>query len=254
MLLKPDKLLSLTTSYRPISLISSIMKLFETVIKQRLRSHQEQISFINMHPSGFRRAKSTDDHLSRLSQSIRIMESFNRGEHVAASFLDIEKAFDNVWHNRLRYKIFQLDVPTKMTRWLSDFLVGRVIQANVNGFLSNQVNTKAGIPQGSVLSPILFLIYVNGLPTPYHKQNSLSQFADGTAQWAFRHTAAKLLQQELLNLAMWCAKWRIKLNPEKNQGDHILQVQTRQKNRTQLKTVWRDTKSLSSNEISKNYF
>ena len=78
MLLKPDKLPSLTTSYRPISLISSIMKLFERVIEQRLRSHLEQIGFINKHQSGFRKAKSTDDHLFRLPQSI--MESFNRGK------------------------------------------------------------------------------------------------------------------------------------------------------------------------------
>ena len=98
------------------------MKLFETVIEQRLRSHLKDIGFINKHQSGFRRAKSTDDHLFRLSQSI--MESFNRGEHVVATFLDVEKAFDNVWHNGLRYKIFQLGLPTKMTRWLSDFLVG----------------------------------------------------------------------------------------------------------------------------------
>ena len=62
MLLKPDKPVTLTTSYRPISLISSIMKLFERVIEQRLRSHLEDIGFINKHQSGFRRAKSTDDH------------------------------------------------------------------------------------------------------------------------------------------------------------------------------------------------
>ena len=105
MLLKADKpekylLIYLTTSYRPISLISLIMKLFERVIEQRLRSHLEHIGFINKHQSGFRRATSTDDHLFRLSQSI--MESFNREEHVVAAFLDVEKAFDNVWHNGLR--------------------------------------------------------------------------------------------------------------------------------------------------------
>ena len=116
----------------PISLISSIMKLFERVIEQRLRSHLEHIGFINKHQSGFRKATSIDDHLFRLSQSI--MESFNRGEHVVAAFLDVEKAFDNVWHNGLRFKIFQLDLPTKMTHWLSDFLVGRLIQDNVNNF------------------------------------------------------------------------------------------------------------------------
>ena len=216
MLLKPDKLPFLTTSCRPISLISSIMELFERVREQRLRSHLELIGFINKHQSGFRKTTSTDDHLFRLSQSI--MEGFNRGEHVVAAFLDVEIAFDNVRHNGLRFKIFQLDLPTKMTHWLSDFLVGRLIQVNVNNFLSNQINLKAGVPQGSVLSPLFFLIYVNDLPTPHHKQNSLSQFADDTAQWAFSlniHIAAKLLQQDLLKLATWCAKWRIKLNPGK---------------------------------------
>ena len=74
---------------------------------------------------------------------------------MVAAFLDVEKAFDNVWHNGLRFKIFQLDLLTKNTRWLSDFLVGRLIQVNVNNFLSNQINPKAGVPQGSVLSPLL---------------------------------------------------------------------------------------------------
>ena len=172
MLVKPVKLPSLTTSYRTISLMSSIIKLFERVIEQRLRYYLEDIGFINKYQSGFRQNKSTDDHLFRLSQSV--MESFNRGEHVVAACLDVEKAFDNVWHNGLRYKIFMLDLPTKMTHWLSDFLAGRVIQVNVNGFLSDKISPIAGVPQGSVLSQLPFLIYVNDLPKPHHRQNSKS--------------------------------------------------------------------------------
>ena len=166
------------------------------------------------------------------------MEIFNRGWHVVADFLDVEKEFDNVWNNGLRCKIFQLDIPTKMTRWLSNFLVVRVIKVDVNGFLSNQINPKAGVPHGSVLSSLLFLIYVNDLPTPHHKQNSPSQFADDTAQWVYSlnvRFAAKFLQQDLLNLAVRCAKWRMKLNPEKNQVDHILQAVLTRKTEPNLK-------------------
>ena len=117
MLIKPDKTPSQTTSYRPISLLSAIMKLFERVIEKRLRKHLEANGFFSRYQSGFRKSKSTNDHLFRLSQTI--MESFNRGEHVIAAFLDV----DNVWHNGLRYKIYQLDLPAKLCRWLSDFLV-----------------------------------------------------------------------------------------------------------------------------------
>ena len=162
-ILKPDKLPCLTTSYRPISIISSIMKLFKRVIERRPCSHLEQISFTNKHQLGFRKAKSTNDYLFKLSQSV--MESFNRGEHVMATSLDEEKAFYHVWHHGLRYKIFMLDLRTKMTCWLSDFLIGRVILVNVNSFMSNQINPKAGVPLGSVLSPLLFLICVNDLPS-----------------------------------------------------------------------------------------
>ena len=75
-----------------------------------------------------------------------------------ATFLDVEKAFDNACYNGLRYKIIMLHLPIKMTGCLSNFLVGRAMQVNLNGFMSNQINPKARFPQGSVVSPMPFLI------------------------------------------------------------------------------------------------
>ena len=138
MLMKTDKQPSQTTSYQSNSLLSAIMKLFEPVIETRLWKHLEDNSFFSKYQSGFRKSNSANYHLFRLSQTI--MESFNRGEHVIAAFLDVEKAFDNVWHNGLRYIIYRFDMPTKLCRWLSDLLVGRVIHVKIEGFFNISKN------------------------------------------------------------------------------------------------------------------
>ena len=120
MLIKPDKPPSQTTSYRPISLLSAIMQLFEGVIEKRLRKKLEDNGFFSEYQSGFRKSKSTNDHLFHLSQTI--MESFNQGEHVIEAFLDVEKGFDNVWHNGLRYKIISLICPPSFVGGSPTFL------------------------------------------------------------------------------------------------------------------------------------
>ena len=140
MIIKPDKPPSQTTSYRPISLLSAVMKLFERVIEKRFRKHIEDNGFFSKYQSGFRKSKSSNDRLFRFSQTI--IESFNWGKRVIAAFLDVEKAFDNVSQNGFKYNIYQFDLPTKLCRWLSDFLVGRVIQVKIEGFLSLKVPPK----------------------------------------------------------------------------------------------------------------
>ena len=154
MLIKPDKPPSQTTSYRPISLLSAIMKLFERVIEKRLRKHLEDNRFFS---------KTCNSGLPRCRESIR--------QCLAQWTQD---------------KIYQLDLPTKLCRWLSDFLVGRVTQVKIEGFLSPKVYPKAGVLQGSILSPLLFLIYVNDMPNPSHHQTDKSQFADDAGQWDVR--------------------------------------------------------------------
>ena len=120
MLIKPDKPPSQTTSYRPISLLSAVMKLFERVIEKRLRKHLEDNGFFSKYQSGFRKSKSTNDHLFRLSQTI--MESFNQGEHAIAAFLDVEKAFDNVCTMDSSTKFTSLDCPPSFVGGSPTFL------------------------------------------------------------------------------------------------------------------------------------
>ena len=104
--------------------------------------------------------------------------------------------------------------------------MGKVIQVKIEGFFSPNVYPKAGVPQGSNLNPLRFLIYVNGMPSPTHHQTNTSQFADDAGQWTVSKNidlTAEYLQRDLDKLARWCAKWRIKLNPEKT-SHNILQV------------------------------
>ena len=122
-----------------------------------------------------RKSKSTNDHLFRLSNHYGKLQS---REHVTAPFLVAAKAFDHVWHNELRYKIYQLDLPTKLCRWPSNFFVGRVMQVKAEGFLSPNVYPKAGVSQGSNLNPLLFLLYVNDMSNPSRHQTNKSQFAE----------------------------------------------------------------------------
>ena len=111
-----------------------------------------------------------------------------------------------------------IGLPTKLCRWLSNFVVGRVLQVKIEGLLSPKVYPKAGVPQGSNLNLLLFLIYVNDMPNPSHHQTNKSQFSDNASQWAVSKNidlAVEYLQRDLDKLARWCDKWRIKLNPQK---------------------------------------
>ena len=251
MIIKPSR----TTSYQPISLLSAIIKLFEPVIEKRLRKHLEDYGFLSRYQSGFKKSKSTNDHPFRLSQTI--MESFNRGENLIAAFLDVEKAFDNVWHHGLKYKIYQLDLPTKHCMWLADFLVGRLMQVKIEGFLSPNVYSKAVVPQSSNMSPLLFFLSMSMtcqiLVTTRLTTRNL-QMTPAVSKNI--NLAAEYLQGDLDKLARWCVKWRIKLNPEKNKSHNILQVPNCNKGRTCFIYLYTGQPSLvlSSHKLLRYHF
>ena len=138
-----------------------------------------------------------------------------------AIFIDVEKAFDSVWHNELRYKWMNTNLPDKIVRLMSSFITDRKISVKINNETSDKISLNAGTPQDSVLSPLLFLIYVNDIPIdPYSNTVGVSQFADDLGFWTFAKSEKTIkyrLAKVLSDLEAWCSKWRIKLNAKKTQ-------------------------------------
>ena len=160
----------------------------------------------------------TTEQLLRLSEESH--RAFEKRQTVAAVFLDAEAAFDKCWHNGIRYKLkFSLNLPDRIVRLLNSFLTDRVLTVIHEGHQSHQVKLGAGTPQGSPLSPLIYIIFVNDYPDSIKDKCSLSQFADDTALWAAAHTRAhaiRTLQKSLDELEGWCRRWRVKLNGDKS--------------------------------------
>ena len=144
-----------------------------------------------------------------------------KGYKTAVVSLDVEKAFDAVWHNGLRYKLTTVPgLPAKLLRLLSNYLTDRHILVRVGQSRSRDVTLRAGTPQGSVLSPTLFNIFVNDIPLRQNSMLDAGTFADDTTLWASaakKKTAIDSLQISIRQLEPWLAKWRIKVNPKKTQ-------------------------------------
>ena len=127
---KPDKVSTNPANYRPISLLSCLGKLLEISINSKLYACAKQNNKINIEQSGFRKHKSTQDQLFRLTQ--QISQGFNRKHTTTKVFLDIKKAFDRVRRNGLRHKLLSMDTPPHLLRWISNFLTDRTMKITIN--------------------------------------------------------------------------------------------------------------------------
>jgi hypothetical protein len=218
MIPKPGKDKKIVSNYRPISLLSTVGKLFEKILSMRMHKHFGETQFFNPWQRAYLSKKEATEHTYRLGKMIRLAQA--RGWCLTAVSLDVEKAFDSVWHDGLRYKLTAIQLPAKLVRLLSSYLTERTIKVKIETELSAPVRLLAGTPQGGVLSPLLYLIYVNDVPIdPTHKCDA-GQFADDLNLWAYarRKRATYLrLQRALKDLELWCSIWRIKLNAAKTQ-------------------------------------
>lgn len=190
---KPGKIPTETTSYRPIALTSCLSKTMEKIINSRLLLHLEKHNILNPHQSGFRKSHSTFDGLSRLEHDIK--QTFQQKQFLVTIFIDIEKAFDTVWHTGLLTKIHQLGLRGNLPIFIQNFMDNRRIQVKVGASISKEHVVETGLPQGSVLSPTLFLLMINDIITDNNKEVAYSLFADDLAIWTSGPTIQKAVQK-----------------------------------------------------------
>ena len=219
MIPKPGKNPHNPLSYRPISLLNITGKIFEKILTNRLKDFLETNNIIPQQQFGFRSQRSTMNPILELhTDSTRFA---NLKECTVAVFLDIERAFDRVWHDGLIHKLIKLRVNPQFITLLDSFLHNRTCRIKIQNSLSQPVNIRAGVPQGSVLSPILYSIYCSDFPITDTPRTKTRMFADDTAFWTSHRDperATSTIQEALRRYEAWANNWRVKPNPIKSQS------------------------------------
>ena len=163
---KPGKDHSLPGSYRPITLLPIVGKMFEKLILGRMLEFESENQILINQQFGFRSKHSTTQQVLRITETISLR--FNENKSTAMTLLDIEKAFDSVWHDALSHKLFLYGFPLYQVKLIVSFLQDRVCFVTISGKNSEKYSVPAGVPQGSPLSPFLFNIFINDIPIPKH--------------------------------------------------------------------------------------
>ena len=214
MIPKPGKSTSEPSSYRPISLLPIMSKLFERIFLTRLTAVIENKRLIPDHQFGFRTNHSTIDQVHRITSVIE--EAIEKKQVCSSVFLDVAQAFDKVWHHGFIHKL-QLILPKQFTNILQSYLQNRYFRIKKDNTYSNLKPINAGVPQGSILGPILYVLFTSDLPVP--RNSVIATFADDTCILAVGENedqATQKLQASLDNIVEWTAKWRIKLDESKS--------------------------------------
>jgi ribonuclease HI/L-rhamnose mutarotase len=180
-ILKSGKPRSDVSSYRPIALTSHVCKVMEKIVLERMSYYCIKQNVIPLNQAGFQKGRSTVDHLVKITTHIK--RQFAKRKSVLATFFDVTKAYDRVWHARLLYKLKSIGLSGRIYYYIGTFLKDRNIKVKVGNSYSSSYKTNMGIPQGSIISPILFNILIYDLPQVLSNKVSLVQYADDIAIW-----------------------------------------------------------------------
>ena len=203
------------SNYRPISLLSSMSKIFEKIIFKYLYNHFKDNFLISIWQSGFQPSLSTVTQLIELYH--QFCKAVSEGKEIRVVFLDISKAFDRVWHRGLLFKLKKFGVGGGLLDWFADYLKNRCQRVIINGQKSDWQQIKAGVPQGSNLGPLLFLVYINDI-VHVIRYCQIRLFADDTCLYITmddRDEAALMINSDLERVRSWADQWLITFSPPK---------------------------------------
>ena len=206
------------SSFRPISLTSCISKLFERLVLARVSFLLESSNILTSAQAGFRPGRSTLDQILLLSQSISDGFQSKPPLRSVLATVDFSKAFDSVWHPALFHKLLSSGLPSCFVRWVQSFLADRRASVRYKNQLSCPFCIRRGVPQGSVLGPVLFLLFVNDIPSVLPSSVHTSLYADDLAIWSSSSIVSRatdLVQSALHKLSEWSKFWALPLNPNK---------------------------------------
>ena len=198
------------SNYRPVSLTNHLTKIFERVLRKHLVLHLETQNLMNENQHGFRGGRSTITQL--LSYYDSILSLLEESQWVQAVYLDFAKAFDKVDHSILLTKVKALGITGKIYSWLKTFLTTRVQQVIVGNYLSSEERVRSGVPQGSVLGPLLFIIMMIDIDDNI-RNVFLGCFADDTRIW--QASWRNVIQAELDKMYHWADKNNMEYNGKK---------------------------------------
>lgn len=204
-------------NYRPISLLNAIGKILERIIYHRLIEIIEERNLLPEFQFGFRKGHSTTHQAMRIKQ--HIIKNKRIRKSTGMILLDIEKAFDSIWHDGLIHKLIKLKLPTYLVRLLNSFIRKRQFAVHINNAISNVINIPAGLAQGTCISPILYALFVADIPIPH--ESKIALYADDTSIYTSAKTSNKIinrLNDNLQSLRQYFFKWKIKLNASKTQA------------------------------------
>ena len=156
-----DKIL--VENYRPIAVLPILSKVMERAVYAQLSAHLDQLGFLYQHQYGFRRGHSTAQAIGKLNNWV--LEAMERKKRTGLLFVDISKAFDSINHKILLGKLEHIGLSESSLKWFKSYLVDRRQCVCINGELSETRQIDIGVPQGIILGPLLFNVYVNSLPT-----------------------------------------------------------------------------------------